>query len=177
VTGSADDHDLFAEAMGKVRPLQLKTKVLPAKRPPRGYEVSDLQQHTSSLPHHTDQPADLITNPDGLLLASGISRERLKRLRAGQPPIDHTLDLHGITRDAALTLLEECFSDALQQQNRVLCIVHGRGLHSSDGKPVLKQAVHHWLRHGPVAAYILAVIPQPGSGGGACLVLLRRQGN
>jgi DNA-nicking Smr family endonuclease len=62
---------------------------------------------------------------------------------------------------------------ALTDQHRVLCIVHGRGLHSQ-GKPVLKEAVYQWLRSGSYANHILAAIPKPYTGGGSCLVLLRR---
>jgi len=64
---------------------------------------------------------------------------------------------------------------AMREGIRALSVVHGRGLHSQDNKPILKQAAYHWLREGPLAHLVLAVIPQPGSGGGACLVLLRRQ--
>ncbi len=107
------------------------------------------------------------------LVANGISRERLKRLVTEQPPVDCSFDLHGITRAAALHQLETGFQQAIACGQRVICIIHGRGLHS-EGEPVLKQATYHWLREGPFAAMVLAVLPQPGSGGGACLVLLRK---
>jgi DNA-nicking Smr family endonuclease len=110
-----------------------------------------------------------------VLIADGISRERLKSLASGRPPVEQTLDLHGATRNEALGLLEEWFGHAVGNQLRTLCIIHGRGLHSAEGKAVLKEAVYLWLRSGPFAHAVLAVIPQPGSGGGACLVLLRRK--
>ncbi|MDQ6972394.1 MAG: Smr/MutS family protein, partial [Mariprofundaceae bacterium] len=58
---------------------------------------------------------------------------------------------------------------------RVVSLVHGRGLHSEDGRPILKEAVYNWLREGPYAGWVLATIPRPGTGGGSALLLLRRR--
>ena len=102
-------------------------------------------------------------------------QERLKRLAGGEPPIDFELDLHGCNRDRSLELLDTCVSRMLQEGQRVLCIVHGRGLHSSEQTPVLKQTVYQWLQSGPANHEILATIPKPGTRGGSCLVMLRRQ--
>jgi len=56
----------------------------------------------------------------------------------------------------------------------VLRVIHGRGLHSPDGRSIIKQAVYDYLRCGSLSGYVLAVIPCPKSAGGACLILLRR---
>lgn len=170
----SEEEDLFAEAMGWVRPLAESNKINPepkakrraAVRPARSARI--VEPRMGHAPEAGDEPWRLV--------ASGVSRERLKRLAAGRPPVEATIDLHGETRDAALTLLARHLSDAIGDGRRVLCIIHGRGLHS-DGKPVLKEAVYRWLREGPFASAVLAAIPEPGSGGGACLVLLRRQGD
>jgi len=98
-------------------------------------------------------------------VADGMSRERLKRLAAGRPPIECTFDLHGMTRNEALAMLEEACGQAISEGVRVFCIIHGRGLHSQ-GRAILKEAVYHWLRQGPLAHRVLAIIPQPGSGCG-----------
>jgi len=109
------------------------------------------------------------------LKEAGISNERLRQLSAGRPGVDFELDLHGMSREQAYTALALCMDDALAKSWRVLCLVHGRGMHSSDGKPVLKKAVYNWLQEGPYAGCVLAVIPKPGTAGGSCLVLLRRR--
>jgi len=169
-----DEHDLFAEAMGKVKPIEPQNKVSleKTKRPRIYYKTAARhaqvieRQSGSQCMHRTDDPC--------LWRVDGVSRDTIKRLAAGQPAIDRSLDLHGFSRDAALDLLQQTVEQAIAEQLRVVCIVHGRGLHSEAGKAVLKEAVYHWLSSGPLAHLFLAAIPQPGSGGGACLLLLRR---
>jgi len=170
------EQDLFAEAMGKVQPLKSGEKVIAAKpkvrRTPehitarRGHVEPLLKPSTALSVQATDDP--------WVFVADGVSRDRLKRLAAGRPPVGRTFDLHGMTRDEALNVLEDGFGQTLSERERVICIIHGRGLHSK-GKAILKESVYHWLRQGAFAHTVLALIPQPGSGGGACLVLLRRQ--
>jgi len=62
-----------------------------------------------------------------------------------------------------------------QEDGGVLRVIHGRGLHSPDGRSIIKQAVYDYLRCGSLSDYILAAIPCPKSVGGACLILLRRE--
>ncbi|MDX8406953.1 MAG: Smr/MutS family protein [Mariprofundaceae bacterium] len=174
-----DDEDLFARAMSKVRPISTPEKASIRKKPSRRRQAKRIVEHVAAITPAPDSgsaaPEIIPASPDEpwTLVANGISRERLKRLAAGQPAVDTIFDLHGITRAEALQQLDSGFQKALACGQRVICIIHGRGLHS-DGRPVLKQAAYHWLREGPFAAHVLAVIPQPGSGGGACLVLLRK---
>jgi DNA-nicking Smr family endonuclease len=175
-----DEHDLFAEAMSKVQPIAPAKKITIEKnrRRLRDFErIADKAAAGSPVPIPSTAPhAPRLVSSDEpwTLIANGISRERLKQLAAGQPPVEGSFDLHGITRQQALDLLTDGFQQALIKRQRALCIIHGRGLHS-EGKAVLKHETYHWLQEGPFAPYVLAVIPQPGSGGGACLVLLRRQ--
>ncbi len=169
------DDDLFAKAMGMVQPLQKPEKVEPKKRPPRPRPAS---RHGTVIPTQGNaaHAGPEATDEAWVLCADGISRERLRRLASGQPPVHSEIDLHGMNRDAALAQLEQHAGQMLAEGGRVLCIVHGRGLHSQ-GKPVLKDAVYQWLREGPYAGLVLAVIPTPNSGGGSCLALFRRKKN
>ena len=169
-----NEQSLFAEAMGKVKPLPAADKVV-ANRPKARKPAAHIAlKH--AVPVATTSPALSVqpTQEPWVLVADGISRERLKRLAAGRPPSQRTFDLHGMTRDQAMAELEQGFAQAMSEGVRALSIIHGRGLHSQ-GRPILKEAVYHWLRQGAYAHSILAVIPQPGSGGGACLLLLRRK--
>jgi len=170
------EDDLFNKAMRKVRPLNRHDKVVPAKSTAPVPRKGTLHANRAAKQIHAApvSAAMLRASEPWVLQADGVSRERLKRLAAGRPPAGMTLDLHGMTRDEALQAMNQCLGDALAGGERVLCLVHGRGLHSQ-GRPVLKEAVYHWLREGPYAAYVLAVIPKPGTGGGSCLVLLRRK--
>lgn len=173
---SNPDDDLFALAMGTVKPLKAKEKVSATKKAPAKQQVLS-NQTSSPFPSAKRRHRQPIKITSDTLLANGVSQERLKRLAAGDPPVDQELDLHGMFLDNSLEQLEETLASMLHWQQRVLCIVHGRGLHSQDQKPVLKNAILNWLHHGPVSHHILAVIPAPGSRGGSSLVLLRRQRN
>lgn len=169
------DEDLFAEAMQKVRPMRTPAKVTPRGKPPRP-DKARRALHAVVVEHAAAVSA-MRPRPDQepwVLLADGVSREQLKKLAAGQPPVAMELDLHGMTRDEALAMLAQKVKALQAGSGRVLCVIHGRGRHSQ-GRPVLKEAVYHWLREGPYAAQVLAVVPQRGTGGGSCLVLLRRQ--
>ncbi len=169
------DEDLFAEAMRKVQPMRAPARVTPRGKPPRPDKLVRISQAT--VVRTATPVADVRPQPGQepwVLLADGVSREQLKKLAAGQPPVAMELDLHGMTRDEALAMLAQKVKALQAGAGRVLCIIHGRGRHSQ-GRPVLKEAVYHWLREGPCAAQVLAVVPQRGTGGGSCLVLLRRQ--
>lgn len=171
----ADEDDLFADAVGEIRPLAPSNKIVSEPRRKRKRVLPVKPVHASiqraAVGHHSPERTD----DPWRLVADGVSRERLRRLAGGEPPVVITLDLHGFTRDEALRQLAVVFDAALQNGQRAMRIIHGRGLHSH-GKAILKEAVYHWLQDGPFACAVLAAIPEPGSGGGACLVLLRRQG-
>jgi len=174
MTPSDSSDDLFQEAMAAVTPIETPKKIQAKKKPKRHATASPapISTHHPSGPRHRSVPVRITSDT---LLANGISQERLKRLAGGDPPIDFELDLHGCNRDRSLELLDISVSRMLQNGQRVLCIVHGRGLHSSDQMPVLKQTVYQWLLSGPANHEILAAIPKPGTRGGSCLVMLRRQ--
>lgn len=173
MTGEEDPDDkLFAEAMRGVRPVgKVRARVQPAiarasvlKKEKERIKPVELPAMSSPELHSGEQP--------WTFCVSGISRDRLRRLAVGSA--GREIDLHGSTRHEALINLESIVQTALTEGVRTLCIVHGKGLHSQ-GKPVLKQSVFQWLREGPYAAYVLAVVPKAGSGGGASMVLFRRE--
>ena len=100
----------------------------------------------------------------------------LKKLRAGDLAIEDHLDLHGRTRDEAKALVYTFIHENHLRGRRCVRIVHGRGLHSKDRSPVLKEALKAWLTRGWVAKQILAftsALPRDG-GAGAVYVLLRK---
>ena len=61
---------------------------------------------------------------------------------------------------------------------RCVLLVHGRGTHSKDHLPVLKEALRTWLSTNRFGRHVLAfATAQPADGGaGAIYVLLRRAG-
>ncbi|MDT8375186.1 MAG: Smr/MutS family protein [Mariprofundaceae bacterium] len=168
-----DDDELFSRAMGAVRPIAASDKITVEKpKPERTERTGRRNRLPEQLPAARHSAPESVEEP-WTLVNSGISREKLKQLAAGKPAIGLEIDLHGMNRDEALSGLERLFAEALSGKTRVICIVHGRGLHSQ-GRPVLKEATYQWLRSGPFASSVLAAIPRPDTGGGSCLVLLRR---
>jgi len=170
---SDDDAALFASFAGNTRPIDHNTRILRTPPKPKPQPMARAAVAAVLLPmgHSTD---NALSQPSPwTLVRAGISRERLRRL--GKSPADHLLDLHGKSREQALQQLQQMITIALQSGGRVIEIIHGRGLHSSGGVPVLRQAVYDWLAHGSCHGLVLAAIPKPGTGGGACLLLLRRE--
>jgi len=108
--------------------------------------------------------------------AEGIDRRLLKRLRAGDFAVQAHVDLHGLHRDEARARVTRFVADSRRAGHRCVLIVHGRGLHSKDQIPVLKQAVRSWLERGQLARAVLAFASaRPCDGGaGAVYALLRR---
>ncbi len=174
------DDDTFAAAMGEVTPIsQQKTHIIPSRKKPKPHEIlaqrEQYQQPSTRTPLFPQQRTALDDDKEPWTLrANGVSPVVMRRLAAGQPPVVMTLDLHGEYREPALRQLQQAIVQAYQEGKRVLRVIHGRGMHSSD-KPVLKQAVYHDLQYGVCATHVLAAIPEVGSRGGACLVLLRRK--
>jgi DNA-nicking Smr family endonuclease len=119
-----------------------------------------------------------ITDGDASIegVAEGVDRKLLKRLKAGDYPLQGQVDLHGLTREAARTRVHEFVDASRRAGKRCVLVVHGRGLHSPDQLPVLKQALRAWLARGPLARAVLAFAtarPQDG-GAGAVSLLLRK---
>lgn len=95
---------------------------------------------------------------------------RLKGMR-----VQAELDLHGVTGAEARTLVEEFLRESVGERLLKVRIVHGRGLHSSDGKAVLRDVVENVLRASPLVRAFGN--PPPAEGGtGAVWVILQRGG-
>jgi DNA-nicking Smr family endonuclease len=168
-----DDDNLFAQEMGKVKPLIDSPLRVHAKKTKRKYEIlrgleekEVCYQHSIKHEHLSVQNAG-----DGLLKADGVSSKDIKKL--AQAKLSHEIDLHGMTQNEAEKALNAFLSEALHQHIRQISIVHGRGNHSK-GKSILKNTVYQWLEHGEFSSSILVVTPATQSKGGACNILLRK---
>ncbi|MDX8408715.1 MAG: Smr/MutS family protein [Mariprofundales bacterium] len=169
--GEDNDAALFAASIGDTRPLQLEAKVsskrVVRKPPPPHPQHAPYPSTTTNggtTPLHQPSPWTLVS--------PGISRERLRKL--GQSRADLLIDLHGMNRDQAVAQLQLALTSLVARGGRMVEIIHGRGLHSQ-GKAILRQALYDWLRSEQIHGLVLAAIAKPNSGGGACLVLLRRR--
>ena len=58
---------------------------------------------------------------------------------------DDEIDLHGKTRDEAISIVQKFVIDCYQKNLRSALIITGKGHHSSEKEPVLKREVKFWL--------------------------------
>lgn len=167
---------LFRAVVGDATPINPPNRVINATRPPPPLPLrrtsADAAQ-PSSFSDGVDSP--MPTGEDAPFARDGVAPQTLRKLRRGDPPAQATLDLHGMNRDQARNALSAFLQRALQNGLRGVRIVHGKGISSTDGQPVLKSLVRRWLtQSGQVLAYVPA---HPGEGGdGALLVLLQLRG-
>ena len=169
---------VFSELFADVQPLKTDNRYphrLPA--PPHWPRHSAAQAHANPRPnsHITDsmvgwfEPATI----DPSFVRAGMQRHTLKKLRQGHWPVVAELDLHGLSRFDAQQHLAVLLHRARQHGQCCVRVIHGKGLGSREGLPVLKQVIRTWLRHHPhVLAFCEADDAQGGAG--ALLVLLRR---
>ena len=106
--------------------------------------------------------------------ARGLDPRVVKRLRRGEFAVQGHVDLHGLLKGEAKSELEGFRSR--QQGKRCVLVVHGRGLHSKDQVPVLKDALKLWMLTARFSRHVLGFsTARPHDGGlGAIYVLLKR---
>jgi DNA-nicking Smr family endonuclease len=101
-----------------------------------------------------------------------IPKNIFRKFRKGRFPIADELDLHGLTRQPAQTLLLDFLNHTVIPSQHCVRIIHGKGHRSTANKAVLKTKLNHWLQqHARVLAFH-SCIPADG-GTGAVYVLLR----
>ena len=179
-----DEDALFAAEMRDVAPADLATDeyLVPRRRPvgtvPRRQPEADdaVMAQLESLVEHGWGFDLSFTDEHVEGLAQGVDRRLLKRLKKGEFAPEGHLDLHGKTRKEAKELVERLIKDSQKSGFRCVLMIHGRGLHSKDRVPVLKDALGLWLLRGRIARSVLAFCSaRPADGGlGAVYVLLRR---
>jgi DNA-nicking Smr family endonuclease len=109
---------------------------------------------------------------------SGLDPALVRKLRRGEFSVQAHLDLHGKSRSEAKGEVDAFLRRSREQGKRCVLLVHGRGLHSKDQVPVLKEALRSWLATARFGRHVLAfATARPADGGaGAIYVLLRRIG-
>ncbi|HXP12095.1 MAG TPA: Smr/MutS family protein, partial [Stellaceae bacterium] len=124
-------------------------------------------------PNLTPLRAPLATLDHGA--APGVDKRTLERFRKGEMGVDASLDLHGMTQDAAHAALVRFVQRAAASGHRALLIVTGKG--GREGTGVLRAQVPRWLNEADSRPLLLAIHrarPQHG-GDGALYVLLKRK--
>ncbi len=108
----------------------------------------------------------------------GLDPAIVRRLRRGEFAVQGHIDLHGMTRDEAKGAVDEYLRSARQAGKRCVLLVHGRGIHSKDQVPILKEALKSWFGTARFGRHVRAfATARPADGGaGALYVRLRRAG-
>ena len=157
----------FADAVGDVRPIEGRDRVLPP--PERGRRPLETREPERRFV--VERRGDAVE-----ARAEDVSRAILADLKAGRIRAERELDLHGLGLEEARRALDDALEGAHRDGVRCLLVIHGRGQRSANG-PVLKGAVIDWLQAMPHAARLqaFATAPRRLGGAGASLVLLRRR--
>ena len=178
----ASDGELWAQATSGVKQLEARPAAPPPPPPhargpvwhPDLEAIDALRALVSG-----DAPFDIADTDEFIEgRGPGVDLALVRKLRRGEFAVQGHLDLHGMTRDQAKGAVDDFLRRARQGGKRCVLLVHGRGLHSRDQLPVLKEALRTWLSTARFGRHVLAfatALPVDG-GGGAVYVLLRRAG-
>ena len=177
------DDELWARATAGARPVEGRDKVVAGRSPRPGpadfwHPDLDALRALESLVSG-DAPFDIADSDEFVEGAvSGLDHQVVRKLRRGEFSVQGHLDLHGLSRGEARSAVDAFLKESRQKGKRCVLLVHGRGLHSRDQVPVLKEALKSWLATARFGRHVLAFAtarPQDG-GAGAVYVLLRRLG-
>ena len=176
---SDKDRDAFAKAMQGVKPLQKVERAVTAKRP-QAKAHNSRAARAALLVESLHGPGD--GTPDSIeqlgeeiaFRRPGLAEKTFRKLRRGRFSIEAEADLHGLTVNEAKSLLRDFICESAQLGLGCVRVIHGKGLGSGPGGPVLKGNVQRWLMQwDEILAFVTARTRDGGSG--AVYVLLRRR--
>jgi DNA-nicking Smr family endonuclease len=177
------DDDLWSLATEGADPLRDRSpRIKPGKQPlsvaPRPLDP-ELQAYDELRALVTGEVPFDIADSDEFIegCVRGLDPHVVRRLKRGELAVQGHVDLHGMLKDEAKLELAAFLARSRQQGKRCVLVVHGRGLHSKDQVPVLKEALKRWMATDRFARHVLAFSSaRPHDGGaGAVYVLLKRQ--
>jgi len=169
-----DDSALFREAVRDIAPKAASEHVTLGGRRlstrPRSREADDLEVMKELL---AEPLPELFESGDTLhYRAPGLQHTVLRKLRRGQYRIERELDLHGLNRERARAAVNDFLARCLDQDQRCVRIIHGKGHGSPNSGPVIKTLLDGWLRKRRDVLAFCSARPEDG-GTGAVYVLLR----
>ncbi|HXQ64790.1 MAG TPA: Smr/MutS family protein [Steroidobacteraceae bacterium] len=165
----------FREAVKDVRPLKPRAEPVAPPRPPARARFRRQDERRVLEESLELGPGELLVESGDELVfrRAHISARLLTRLRRGEFAVGDEIDLHGLGAAAARDALREFLAEALKRRLGCVRVIHGKGLRSGPGGPVLKHAVNIWLRKVD-AVLAFASAPRRDGGTGAVYVLLAR---
>jgi DNA-nicking Smr family endonuclease len=169
-------HQLFAQAVGPVRPLAAGalTKVRHVPEPvaplPRQRERDEQAVLREAFSDAFDTSTLLEVDEEHGFQQPGIGADVMAKLRRGHWAVQRQVDLHGLRREDAREALSDFLREAMRAGVRCVRVVHGKGLGSPGRAPVLKALVLRWLaQKREVLAFVQA---KPLEGGAGALAVL-----
>lgn len=173
-----DDKDVFENAMRDVKPLEHEERVQERKRPrararqARAARDEVLQESLAGSLAERDALEQL--GDELAYRHASLPNRTFQQLRRGRFSIEAEADLHGLTTADAKVVLREFIGESRDRGLGCVRVIHGKGLRSGPGGPVLKGQVQRWLAQwDDVLAFVTARARHGGSG--AVYVLLRRR--
>jgi DNA-nicking Smr family endonuclease len=176
-----DDETLFRQAFEGVRPLGVPKaeRLICAPQIKREIVSEDAEVLAELSDLVSGQGTFELTETEEYVEGArlGLDPRLLSQLRRGEFSVQAHIDLHGMIQPDAKEAVTNFIVDSVRKGHRTVLIVHGRGLRSPGGLPVLKHAAAQWLSHGIAGGYVLAfATARPNDGGaGAVYALLRRE--
>lgn len=163
---------LFAD----VTPLPAGNRVKHDKPRPRPVPDQRLRDEREildeTLSDWTPWDAGIETGEELIFVRPGVPAHTMRRLRRGQWATQAILDLHGYTVAEGRIAVAEFLKNCRQREMRCVRIIHGKGLRSPRGDPVLKRMLGGWLmQRDEVLAFCQA--RRTEGGGGAVVILLK----
>lgn len=183
---SPEERRLWGKVTDTVTPKQLSRPIAPREFPsPAGSSKPNTKAKPSkpiarrvTLPAYYP-PVSKPQKPEPLLLAPIDAKSR-RRLKRGQHTLDGTLDLHGMTQQAAHQRLVQFLIQAQAGGARYVLVITGKGKAANPDtgeRGILRRMVPNWLSDPSlsslVSGYDEAHVSHGGSG--ALYVRLRRQ--
>lgn len=175
MTDKDDDVGLFRRLMSDARPLK-HDAVPPTPGRPRARARSRRSDERQVLRESLEADPETMEFDSGNNLSfkrPAVSRRNFRRLARGNFSIQSEIDLHGLTAAEAKTALAGFIEESIGRGHVCVRVVHGKGLGSGRGGPVLRRKVDGWLRQwDKVLAFVSA--RQVDGGTGAVYVLLKK---
>lgn len=169
-----DPAALFRSAIGAVTPLKKPAAPPPATprpKPRARMAEQDDQAARGEFARLLRDSNPLEAGDTASYRSDTLPARMFQRLKRGQYSVQDELDLHGATVAQADAMLRQFLQEAHAHDYGCVRIIHGKGLQSDGGAPVLKNLVDRLLRlRNDVLAFHSAPAGQGGTG--AVLVLL-----
>ena len=171
---NSEDIKLFRSSVGSVNPVKhRKITTITRKPKPVPYQTNrDRLQVLKEMAEGILEPALVETGEELHFKRPGIQNRAFQKLRRGEYCIEAELDLHGYIVSEAKIILTRFLENTRKRKLRCVRIIHGKGLGSREGRPIIKHHINTWLRHRDEILAFSSALPRDG-GSGAIYVLLK----